>query len=566
MAVSKLLPTSGSNDFNIAVTGPDTAVTFDKEYAAGAYTITISGGDTSFDLYAYSVTGSIAGYTNTAAFTASIPFIKIVIIGQTAGNLLSFAYKKTYTTTATSNEVTAGPVVTSVSPSALPKINDTLVVTGKNFATNCTVTFTSANTAYSPTAAKSVVRSSATSLIVTRPDDFPTAYSPYTLTVSNPGITNPTGSNSHILSNGVSAGASPLWSTSATLPVYTKNVSYSTTLVATDADAGSAITYSVVSNTLPAGLSFNTSTGVISGTPTGTTNGGITVRATDSGGNFVDRAFTLNNIGPDTPVWVTAAGQLTNATISSAYSVQLQATDDSGVNPTFSLISGTLPTGLSLSASGLISGTPTAGNGNANFTVRITDQNGSFADRIFKIGVAVTYNVGPYFGGGTSDSGNWGDANMGTIFVPTYSGTITRVRALNNATTNPPTLGNDSLRITTAASTTNPNVDPSSAPVISSTRTTYSANVSYSGGTKNGVAVDFDNLNYAVTAGQGYVINFKSASTASAQMWATTPTPFNSTGGYINQHWSLGNGTVWTAANDFDSYVPAMGITYVALT
>ncbi len=49
MSVSKLLPSSGSNDFNVTVTGTDTSVTFDKEYASGAYTINISGADSSFD-------------------------------------------------------------------------------------------------------------------------------------------------------------------------------------------------------------------------------------------------------------------------------------------------------------------------------------------------------------------------------------------------------------------------------------------------------------------------------------------------------------------------------------
>jgi hypothetical protein len=44
-------------------------------------------------------------------------------------------------------------------------------------------------------------------------------------------------------------------------------------------------TYSVFSGSLPTGLSLNSSTGVISGTPTGASSGSVVVRATDTGSN-----------------------------------------------------------------------------------------------------------------------------------------------------------------------------------------------------------------------------------------------------------------------------------------
>jgi hypothetical protein len=378
MSVSKLLPSSGSNDFNVTVTGTDTSVTFDKEYASGAYTINISGADSSFDIYAYNASGALAGYTNTASFTASLPFNKMVVIGQTAGTLLSFSYKKTYTTSATSDEVTAGPVITSISPSSLPNINDSLVVTGKNFASDCTVTFTSANTAYSATAAKSVVRSSATSLIVTRPDNLAATYSPYTLTVSNPGVTNPTGSNSHILSNGITAGAGPVWSTGTVLH-YVTGASTSFTLSATDADAGSTISYSIASGTLPTGLSFNTSTAVISGTPS-TSQQTVTFRATDAGGNFADRAIKFNAV----PVFTSAATAKFAPNV--AFSFTVTTTDDTATARTFAITSGTLPSGFSLASNGVISGTS---NGSAaTVTVTATDGDGGTASQSLYLDVA----------------------------------------------------------------------------------------------------------------------------------------------------------------------------------
>jgi hypothetical protein len=79
--------------------------------------------------------------------------------------------------------------------------------------------------------------------------------------------------------------------------------------------------------------------------------------------------------GPLAPVWVSSGTIGTNIPQGQAYSVQLTATDDSGSTPTYSLNSGTLPTGTSLSSSGLISGTPSAA-GDFTFTVRATDENG----------------------------------------------------------------------------------------------------------------------------------------------------------------------------------------------
>jgi hypothetical protein len=82
--------------------------------------------------------------------------------------------------------------------------------------------------------------------------------------------------------------------------------------------------------------------------------------------------------GPLAPVWTTS-GTLTGAT-AAAYSYQLVATDDSGDAPTYSLLSGALPTGMSLSSSGLISGTATGASASYSFVVRATDANGRFTD------------------------------------------------------------------------------------------------------------------------------------------------------------------------------------------
>jgi hypothetical protein len=176
----------------------------------------------------------------------------------------------------------------------------------------------------------------------------------------------------------------PTWVTAASLPTFTRNVAYSTTLSATNDDAA-AISYSLFSGSLPTGLTLNSSTGVISGTPTSSLEVLFTIRATDSTSNtFSDRQFTITNTGP---VWTTS-GTLSSMGNGSAYSYQLVATDDSGVAPTYTLVSGTLPTGITLSSSGLISGTTsaiTASTGNISLTFRATDANSTFTNQSLSI-------------------------------------------------------------------------------------------------------------------------------------------------------------------------------------
>jgi hypothetical protein len=78
--------------------------------------------------------------------------------------------------------------------------------------------------------------------------------------------------------------------------------------------------------------------------------------------------------GPLAPVWV-SSGTLATAGMS-AYSVQLSATDDSGDAPTYTLASGSLPPGITLSSSGLLSGNATGASTTYTFTVNATDVNG----------------------------------------------------------------------------------------------------------------------------------------------------------------------------------------------
>jgi hypothetical protein len=137
---------------------------------------------------------------------------------------------------------------------------------------------------------------------------------------------------------------------------------------------GSGVTWTVVSGALPAGLSLSSS-GVIGGTPTDSSTGTpFTVQAaykTKSGQqnySIVVGAITVALGGAALP-----AGEQ-GAAYSFDLKPQLNIAGDaaySGSGITWSVASGSLPAGLSLSANGVISGTPSAeSDGSAPFTIQ----------------------------------------------------------------------------------------------------------------------------------------------------------------------------------------------------
>jgi hypothetical protein len=296
MAINVFPPESSSgsatNDFtvNIGTTGY-TNVSLSSEFPAGSYIATSTLGDTTLDIYFIAPDGSHAGYANSATasttVTASKAFNKVVVYGSTNNDTLTFQFKYVFSPSDVANNTSAGARIQSISTSSLPNQNNTTVITGQNFATDVEVTFKGTDNV--SRSAKAIVRDSATSLTVTRPDSLPPEYSPYTIIVQNPGIAAPTTTSSHILSNAVTSGATPVWVSGSQLPAAYYNQSYSHQLSATDSDGGSSVTYSIISGSFPTGISMSSS-GLISGTSSVTTGSGraLTIRATDSGGNYVD--------------------------------------------------------------------------------------------------------------------------------------------------------------------------------------------------------------------------------------------------------------------------------------
>lgn len=373
-----------SNDFSLLVgVSGNTTYILDREYSSGVYEVSLENLDSTFDIYFLASNGDFVAYTKTATAVVPEPFDKIVVLNVNNNEIVYFKYQgSVLQPLSDGDQVSAGAFIDSISTSSLPNINDTTVINGGNFSQNVEVSFIGQN--LSELAAKGVVRVSNTQLIATRPDSFSTTNSPYSVKVLNPGIPAPTAGNSHILSNSVTAGTTPSWSTSGTQYYL---IDAPTTITLSASDPESSVSYSVVAGSLPQGLTLNSTTGVISGTFTGTVSEGtstnITFRATDNGGNFIDRtlAFVANAL----PVWTTPAGAIKDPTINQPYSFQLQASGGTvGTSLTYSLVSGSLLTGHTLSASGLISGTSSASYATvANFTVRVTDSLGNYSERSF---------------------------------------------------------------------------------------------------------------------------------------------------------------------------------------
>jgi serine protease len=142
---------------------------------------------------------------------------------------------------------------------------------------------------------------------------------------------------------------------------------------------GATLTYSA--SGLPAGLSINSSSGLISGTPSSAGTSSVTVSASDSTGASGSTAFTwtVNPVGSNT-VTVTNPGNQTT-TVGTAVSLQIHATDSGGATLAYSA-SG-LPAGLSInSSSGLVSGTPTTA-GTSSVSVTAKDSTGASGSTSF---------------------------------------------------------------------------------------------------------------------------------------------------------------------------------------
>jgi PKD repeat protein len=168
-----------------------------------------------------------------------------------------------------------------------------------------------------------------------------------------------------------------------------------------------APTYTVVSGSLPAGLTLNETTGAITGTPTAVTYTVFTIVATNAHGSAAADFQLLVALAP-----CAIAGTLGDLPVNQAVSATL--TSMGFPTPAFAVTGGSLPTGLSLSATGVISGTPSVA-GPYSATVTATNVHGSSSATL-----TGTVLVGPHAINGTLPQLMIGSGFSATLAAPAY--------------------------------------------------------------------------------------------------------------------------------------------------
>ena len=145
------------------------------------------------------------------------------------------------------------------------------------------------------------------------------------------------------------------------------------------------VAWTIVSGALPAGLQMN-SAGVISGTPSGSGTANFGVRLTDNAG-VVDEESLQITVQSGGPLFISSGSPLIPGKRGVPYSQPLIA--GGGMPPyTWSITGGAAPAGLTLAATGILSGTPTA-TGDAQFTARVTDSAMATSSKSFAISIAL---------------------------------------------------------------------------------------------------------------------------------------------------------------------------------
>ncbi len=194
-----------------------------------------------------------------------------------------------------------------------------------------------------------------------------TASGTYTVTATNTG-----GSTTKDLTITVNDAAPTGLAYSLITAIYTKGLPVATN---TPSSSGGTVVLYSVSPVLPAGLSLDTSMGIITGTPTAITGSGTyTVTATNTGGSTTkDLTITVNDAAPTSLAYTLATAVYTKGVVTA-----LNSPSNSGGAVVSYSVSPALPAGLSLdTTTGIITGTPTAITGSGTYTVTATNTGGS---------------------------------------------------------------------------------------------------------------------------------------------------------------------------------------------
>ncbi|MDX2111304.1 MAG: putative Ig domain-containing protein [Verrucomicrobiota bacterium] len=191
------------------------------------------------------------------------------------------------------------------------------------------------------------------------------------------------------------------------------------------------ITYSLSAGSLPNGLILS-SAGVLSGTPTaaGTFTG--TVTASNGTDPNATQAFNIAITAPSSPPTITSTPPV-GGSVGVAYSTHTYTA--SGTTPvTFSVTAGSLPTGLTLSSAGVLSGTPTAAG---TFTGTVTAANGMSPNATQAFSIVISVPLGTlvqwttFTGNSASNANPTETASLVATNLQTSSGALSRGAGFN---------------------------------------------------------------------------------------------------------------------------------------
>ncbi|WP_194913997.1 putative Ig domain-containing protein [Catenulispora rubra] len=203
----------------------------------------------------------------------------------------------------------------------------------------------------------------------------------------------------------------------------TQGTAISTLQISGSDSAGKSLTYSATG--LPAGLSISSS-GAITGTPSGTGTSSVTVTASSgTASGTTSFSWTVNPQGGTETVSVSNPGNQTSTQGTAISTLQISGSDSAGKSLTYSA-SG-LPAGLSISSSGAITGTP-SGTGTSSVTVTASSGTASGS-------TTFSWTVNPSGGGGCTAAQLLGNPGFETGSASPWTATS---GVINSDTTSEP--------------------------------------------------------------------------------------------------------------------------------
>lgn len=231
-----------------------------------------------------------------------------------------------------------------------------------------------------------------------------------------------------------------------TLPLAISSVDYPGEATAADPAGGETVSLSGTSFESGLTVSINgtaaptvtfTSSSLISFTTPAIASGDYTLTVTNPGGDTANISFSYSGL----PSWTTAAGSLGTLKEGTAMTaINLVASEGSDTIE-YAVTSGTLPTGVTLSTNGAITGTPSSVTGDTtyNFTVTATDDESQTSDRAFSLSVLDNpFNADIYLNPNTLPSSGaiteWANSGTNSHVATTYgSGGTMTVGTLSSA-------------------------------------------------------------------------------------------------------------------------------------